>query len=114
MKNYKNIALFIIPLMVFCFVLSTFKTANSQIILVNLRVKIVEVERKKNRLQVRVHEKGNKNVQYVEIDDNTVFSKDNKVISYDEAWRLFKKDQIIRVRGGYTMSIHVKAKKIYF
>ena len=72
MKNYKLLALFIIPLLIFCFVFSTFKVANSQIILVNLRVKIVEVERKKNRLQARVHEKGNKNVQYIEIDDNTL------------------------------------------
>ncbi len=109
----KALNLFLPALIVVSLLLTCYSEAQAQLILVNLKVKIVKVERKKNRLQVRVHEKGNKNVQYIEIDDNTKFSKNNKQLSYDEAWKIFKENQIIRVKGGYTMSLHVKAKQIY-
>ena len=88
--------------------------AWAQLILVDIKVKIVKVERKDNRLQVRVHEGGNKDVQYIEIDKNTSFSHGNRDVSYDQAWKAFKPNMIIRVKGGYTMSIHVKAKQIYW
>lgn len=109
----KNIKMFLIPIMLIAIMAMTAPAADAQLILVNLRVKIVKVERENNRLQARVHEKGNKNIQYIEIDGNTKFSKDNKPITFEEAWQIFKKDQIIRVKGGYTMSVHVKAKQIY-
>ena len=93
--------------------LQVMRPAHGQLILVNLKVKIVKVERQFNRLQVRVHEGGNKDVQYVEIDGNTKFAYQNKEVSYNRAWNLFKPGMIIRVKGGYTMSVHVKAKTIY-
>lgn len=95
------------------FSLQWIKPAHGQLVLVNLKVKIVKVERQFNRLQVRVHEGGNKDVQYIEIDGNTKFSYKNKEISYNSAWNLFRQGMIIRVKGGYTMSVHVKAKSIY-
>lgn len=86
----------------------------AQIILVNLKVKIVKVERKASRLQVRVHEGGNSDVQYIEIDNNTRFSYRNRIISYDQAWAYFRSGMIVRVKGGYTVAFHVKAKSIYW
>ncbi len=86
----------------------------SQIILVNLKVKIVKVERKAARLQVRVHEGGNSDVQYIEIDNNTNFSCNNRRITYDRAWASFRPGMIIRVKGGYTVAFHVKAKQVYW
>jgi hypothetical protein len=94
--------------------LTNSEPAQGQILLTNLRVKIVAVERKDNRLQVRVHDGGNKDIQYIEIDSNTRFSRNNLPVSYDQAWASFRKDMIIRVKGGYTMSIHVKAKQIWW
>lgn len=88
--------------------------AESQLIRVNLKVKIVQVQKKFNRLQVRVHDGGNRNVQYVEIDGNTRFSHRDDIIPYEQAWKAFRKDMIIRVVGGYTMDFHVKAKEIYW
>lgn len=109
MKKY-----FILMSLVFMFIMiATVVPAHSQLVLVNLKVKIVKVERENNRLQVRVHEKGNKDVQYVNMDANTKFSINNKEISYDKAWKTFKVDQIIRVKGGYQMNMNVKAKTIY-
>lgn len=87
--------------------------ADAQLVLVNLKVKIVKVERKNNRLQVRVHEKGNKDVQYVYFDSKTQFSQNNRRLTYDQAWRVFHKDQIIRVKGGYKMNLTVKARSVY-
>lgn len=109
----KTIKILLIPLVIIGLMLLTTPPAESQLILVNLKLKIVKVERENNRLQARVHEKGNKDVQYIEIDKNTKFSKNGKELTYDQAWKIFKKDQIIRVKGGYTMSVHVKAKQIY-
>ncbi|MDQ7822350.1 MAG: hypothetical protein RDV48_06105 [Candidatus Eremiobacteraeota bacterium] len=86
---------------------------RAQLIMVNLRVKIVKVERQNNRLQVRVHEGGNKDIQYIDIDGNTKFSIDHREVSFDAAWKYFRKDMIIRVKGGYTMGLHVKAKQIW-
>jgi hypothetical protein len=88
--------------------------ASAQLILINIKCKIVSVERENNRLQVRVHEGGNTDVQYIEIDRNTSFSHDNRDISYYQAWRSFRKDMIIRVKGGYTVAFHVKAKHIWW
>jgi hypothetical protein len=87
---------------------------SAQLILVNLKVKIVEVERNSDRLQVRVHEGGNTDVQYVEIDSNTKFSHGMQSVSNSGAWGSFRKDMMIRVKGGYTMEGHVKAKQIYW
>jgi len=95
-------------------ILQAGRQASAQLILVNLKVKIVEVERKDSRLQVRVHEGGNADVQYIEIDANTSFSCHNRRITYDQAWRYFRKGMIIRVKGGYTVAFHVKAKQIYW
>ena len=105
--------LLLLPILALSLVLINTTFAHAQLILVNVQVKIVKPERENNRLQVRVHEKGNKDVQYVDIDKNTRFSINNKPISFDQAWRLFKRDQIIRVKGGYSMNLHVKAKSIY-
>ena len=87
---------------------------SAQLILVNMKVKIVEVERNSNRLQVRVHEGGNKDVQYVEIDQNTRFSHNMQIYSHGGAWRSFHQDMMIRVKGGYTWGGHIKAKQIYW
>lgn len=89
-------------------------TASAQLVLVNLKVKIVKVQRESSRLQVRVHEGGNKDVQYVELDQNTIFSHAKKSVSYAEALDSFRKDMMIRVKGGYTTEGHVKAKQIYW
>jgi hypothetical protein len=89
-------------------------TVSAQLVLVNLKVKIVKVQRESSSLQVRVHEGGNKDVQYVELDQNTSFSHGNKSFSYTEALNSFRKDMMIRVKGGYTMAGHVKAKEIYW
>ncbi len=110
MKKYFIV---IFPLLLLALFAATSRPAQSQLILVNLKVKIVKIERENNRLQVRVHEKGNKDVQYVDMDKNTSFSINNKEISYDAAWKTFKEGQIIRVKGGYQMNFHVKAKQIY-
>ncbi len=90
------------------------RPAQGQLILTNLKVKIVQVQRKDNRLQVRVHEGGNKDIQYIDIDGNTKFSRWGKPVSYDRAWSMFRRDMIIRVKGGYTMGLHVKAKQIWW
>lgn len=113
MKHKKIITLLMFAAFLFSLAIFTAPAAHSQLILVNMKMKIVKVERENNRLQTRVHEKNNDNVQYVLIDGNTRFSKDNKVLSFDEAWKTFHKDQIIRVQGGYTMGINIKAKTIY-
>ena len=85
-----------------------------QLILVDFKCRICQVERKNNRLQVSVHDEECKNIQYVEIDANTRFSHAYRIIPYDQAWAAFKPGMWIRVKGGYTMSIHVKAKQIYW
>lgn len=96
------------------FSLQDCRPAHGQLILTNLKVKIVQVQRKDNRLQVRVHEGGNRDIQYIDIDGNTKFSRWGRIISYDQAWSMFRKDMIIRVKGGYTMGLHVKAKQIWW
>jgi hypothetical protein len=112
MKSKKNIYLYAtLSLLLLSIILSA--TVSAQLVLVNLKVKIVEVERKNDRLQVRVHEGGNTDVQYVELDNNTRFSHGNAIVSYDRAWGSFRKDMMIRVKGGYTMGGHVKAKSVY-
>ncbi|MDQ7825107.1 MAG: hypothetical protein RDV48_20060 [Candidatus Eremiobacteraeota bacterium] len=113
MKRKRNIFLYaILTLLLVSIVLSV--TVSAQLVLVNMKVKIVEVEKNSNRLQVRVHEGGNKDVQYVEIDNNTRFSHNMQSISHSGAWRSFHEDMMIRVKGGYTMGGHVKAKQIYW
>jgi hypothetical protein len=113
MHRKKNIYLYTtLTLLLISLVLSA--SVSAQLILVNMKVKIVEVEQNSNRLQVRVHEGGNKDVQYVEIDQNTRFSHDMRIISHAGAWRSFHEDMMIRVKGGYTMGGHVKAKQIYW
>jgi len=88
--------------------------AHSQLIMTNQKMKIVKVERKFNRLQCRVHEDNKGNVQFVLIDGNTKFSTKGREVHYDKAWRLFKKDMIIRVKGGFTITGKIKAKTIYW
>jgi len=110
MKKY---LLLLMPVIFLTAILAIAEPAQAQIVLVNLKVKIIKIERENNRLQVRVHEKGNKDVQYVNMDANTKFSIDNKEISYDQAWKTFKEGQIIRVKGGYQVNLHVKAKTIH-
>ncbi len=113
MKSKKNIFLYAtFAILLLSFLLSV--TVSAQLIMVNLKVKIVEVEKNSNRLQVRVHEGGNTDVQYVEIDNNTRFSHNMQSVSNNGAWRSFNKDMMIRVKGGYTMEGHVKAKQIYW
>ncbi len=108
----KKITIVISAFLIALFVIAAVKEARAQLVLTNMKVKIVKVERKNNRLQVRVHEKGNTNVQYVHIDARTRFSMYNKPVSFDQAWKIFHKDQIIRVKGGYTMNFHIKARTI--
>lgn len=88
--------------------------AYSQLILTSQKMKIVKVERKFNRLQCRVHEENKGNVQYIMIDGNTKFSTKDKEVSYDEAWKHFREDMIIRVKGGYAVTGKIKAKTIYW
>ncbi|MHC9544850.1 MAG: hypothetical protein AB9903_35495 [Vulcanimicrobiota bacterium] len=113
MKTKKNIFLYAtLAILLISFLLSV--TVSAQLVLVNMKVKIVEVEKNSGRLQVRVHEGGNTDVQYVEIDNNTRFSHNMQSISNKGAWKSFNKDMMIRVKGGYTMEGHVKAKQIYW
>jgi hypothetical protein len=113
MKRKKNIYIYA-TLAVLLLSLIFSLAVSAQLVMVNLKVKIVEVERNSNRLQVRVHEGGNTDVQYVEIDNNTRFSHSNQSVSNAGAWRSFHKDMMIRVKGGYTMEGHVKAKQMYW
>jgi len=113
MKSKKSIFLYAtLAILLISFILSV--TVSAQLVLVNMKVKIVEVEKNSNRLQVRVHEGGNTDVQYVEIDNNTRFSHNMQSVSNNGAWNSFNKDMMIRVKGGYTMEGHVKAKQIYW
>ena len=88
--------------------------AYSQLVLTNQKMKIVKVEREFNRLQCRVHEENKGNVQYILIDGNTKFSTKGKEIHFNKAWKLFKKNMIIRVKGGFTVTGKIKAKTIYW
>lgn len=113
MKIKKNIYIYAVAaLLLMCFIFSV--TVSAQLVLVNLKVKIVKVEQNSNRLQVRVHEGGNTDVQYVEIDNNTKFSHNMQSISNSGAWNSFHEGMMIRVKGGYTIGGHVKAKQIYW
>lgn len=113
MQRKKNIYFYAtLTLLLMSLILSA--AVSAQLILVNLKVKIVEVEQNSNRLQVRVHEGGNKDVQYVEIDRNTKFSHNMRSYSHSGAWGSFHENMMIRVKGGYTMGGHVKAKQIYW
>jgi len=100
----------------FCLMLTfiTIVSARAQLIMSEQRMKIVKVERKFNRLQARVHEDNKGNVQYVLIDGNTKFSYKNREVSYNKAWKMFRKDMIIRVKGGITITGKIKAKKIWW
>jgi hypothetical protein len=113
MKGKKNIYI-IATLAILLLSLILSATISAQLVMVNMKVKIVEVERNSNRLQVRVHEGGNTDVQYVEIDNNTKFSHNMQSFSHRGAWRSFHENMMIRVKGGYTMGGHVKAKQIYW
>lgn len=86
----------------------------AQLILSNQKMKIVKVEKYNHILQGRVHEKDNDNVQYIMIDGNTRFSTNMRSVSQNEAWRLLRKDMIIRVKGGVAWNGHIKAKSIYW
>ena len=88
--------------------------SNAQIIRVNEKVVIVKADRPNNRLEVRVHPDDNPSIQYVLMDDQTKFSTGNKELTFDEAWSRFKKDMIIRVKGGYTVDLKIKARYIYW
>lgn len=88
--------------------------ANSQLVMTNQKMKIVKVEREFNRLQCRVHEENKGNVQYIIVDGNTKFSTKDREVTYNQAWNLFKKDMIIRVKGGYSVTGKIKAKSIYW
>lgn len=96
------------------FSLLTALPSYAQLVLTNQKMKIVKVEREFNRLQCRVHEENKGNVQYIIVDGNTKFSTKDKEVSYDEAWKLFRKDMIIRVKGGYSVTGKIKAKTIYW
>lgn len=85
---------------------------KAQLITNNQKMKIVKVEREFNRLQCRVHEGENDSVQYILIDGDTKFSTKDRIVSFDEAWKLFKPDMIIRVKGGITVTGKTKAKTI--
>lgn len=86
--------------------------ASAQLVLSDQKMKIVKVEREFNRLQGRVHEGDNDSVQYIIVDGNTKFSTNNRPVSYDQAWRLFREGMIIRVKGGVTITGKIKAKTI--
>jgi hypothetical protein len=52
------------------------------------------------------------NVQYVLVDGDTKFSTKDRPVSFDEAWKYFKPDMIIRVKGGMTITGKIKAKTV--
>ena len=87
---------------------------QAQLVTDNLKVKIVKVDRPSSRLEVRVHESSNPNIQYVLIDENTKFSAKNKELTQEQAWKKLKPDMIVRVKGGLTMGLKVRAKYIYW
>lgn len=87
---------------------------DAQLILVNLKCKIVKADRPSNRLEIRVHEGDNKNIQYILMNDKTKFSARGKELTFDQAWAEFKPEMVIRVKGGYTVDMKVKAKYIYW
>jgi hypothetical protein len=104
----------IIALLAFIFACILPLTVQAQLVVENMRVKIVKVDRPLNRLEVRVHDGGNTNIQYVLIDGNTKFSSKNKIITQNQAWNEFKPDMIVRVKGGMTWDLKLKAKTIYW
>jgi hypothetical protein len=110
----RNAVLYIIAAILLLALVLTASPISAQLILSNQKMKIVKVERYNHIIQGRVHEKDNTNVQYVQIDGNTRFSTNMRSVSQDEAWRLLKKDMIIRVKGGVTMGGQIKAKSIYW
>ena len=112
----KKSARFLIVVVLLSLVLSFLSTlpARSQLIMTNQKMKIVKVEREFNRLQCRVHEENKGNVQYIIVDGNTKFSTNDKELSYNQAWKHFRKGMIIRVKGGYSVTGKIKAKTIYW
>ena len=110
----KNIVLYIAAAIILLALVLTAVPVSAQLILSNQKMKIVKVEKYNHILQGRVHEKGNDSVQYIMIDGNTRFSTNYRSVSQDEAWRLLKKNMIIRVKGGVTWNGHIKAKSIYW
>ncbi len=113
MNNSGRFLMYVILFSLVFSLLSTFP-AHSQLILTNQKMKIVKVEREFNRLQCRVHEENKGNVQYVIVDGNTKFSTKDRELTYNEAWKHFRKDMIIRVKGGYSVTGKIKAKSIYW
>ncbi|MBI2267640.1 MAG: hypothetical protein HYU64_21145 [Armatimonadetes bacterium] len=111
-KHYGTIAYLI--LFVFLLALLATQPIEAQLVLVDMKVKIVKVDRGKDRLEVRVHEGGNKNVQYVEIDGSTKFSARNREVSRARAWSLLRRGMIIRVKGGFKFDLKIRAKYIYW
>ncbi|MCD6309177.1 MAG: hypothetical protein J7M18_00580 [Candidatus Eremiobacteraeota bacterium] len=112
----KGMIRIIAVLTLICFITGIVFTgsASAQLIRVNIKCKIVKVDRPGNRLEIRVHEGDNKNIQYVLMDGRTKFSTGGKELTYEEAWKRFKKGMIIRVKGGYTMDLKIKARYIYW
>lgn len=110
----KNVILFLVVIALSLALILTALPVFAQLITSNQKMKIVKVEKGKNRLQCRVHEGDNQNVQYVLIDKNTRFSTNYRIISHNRAWSLLKTDTIIRVKGGVTWEGHIKARQIYW
>lgn len=112
----KNVVMYTLITTVLLSLILTALPVFAQLILSNQKMKIVKVEKYNHIIQGRVHEQGgeNTNVQYVQIDGNTRFSTQFRVVSQEEAWNLLKEGMIIRVKGGVTMGGQIKAKQIYW
>lgn len=104
----------VIAVLVLCgFIITTIAPALAQLILVDFRCRINEVQREDDRLVITVHSGTDREIQYVIIDQHTRFFLNYRSLSYDEAWSLFRPGMRLRVKGGYTMGLHVKAKEIF-
>ncbi|MCD4784137.1 MAG: hypothetical protein K8T10_09990 [Candidatus Eremiobacteraeota bacterium] len=113
MKNTHKTFIFLTVLGLVLIFLSSV-SVHAQLVMSEQKMKIVKVEREFNRLQARVHEDNKGNVQYILVDGNTKFSHNNREVSFNKAWKMFRKDMIIRVKGGVTITGKIKAKQIWW
>lgn len=110
----KKLNIKLITAIVLCGFITTMTVpAMAQLILVDFLCTITEVHRGDDRLVISVHSGTDREIQYVIIDQNTRFFNRHRSLDYDQAWSMFRPGMRLRVKGGYTMGLHVKAKEIF-
>lgn len=82
---------------------------SAQMLITSGEYKVVKVDTEKMRIEVCRPDK-NETQTYVLISTETRCYHENKLVP----WTEIKKDTIIRVEGGMTWDIKIKAKTIWF